>query len=167
MSLSETHRLVREAIRPLVGLPVGAVYRAADMLILHFGIMRKVEGGEVGKFGLHVSAPWRLEDHERIITGRYDRWHDPVTLQPAYHGPQPKRSLWDVRIAEWWEGEAAPPLVLSARADRHANLRFGFSNGTVLRTFSDGTQTEDWRLFEWGSDDTHFVITGGKIEVDE
>ena len=167
MRVEETHRLIRDAVAPLVDLRVAASYRAADMLILHFGEVHETDGGSVGDFSLHIQSPWRLEDAAEIITGRYDRWHDPSTREPAYHGPELKRSLWDDRIERWLKTGERSPKVVSVRTDRFATLKVTFNDGTRLRSFADGTQTEDWRLLQPLTDKPHFVVVGGKIEADE
>ena len=61
----------------IIGLPLTAARRAADMRTFQFGTLRPVERGSVGDFALHVQCPWRIEGPDGIVTGRLDLW-EPV-----------------------------------------------------------------------------------------
>jgi hypothetical protein len=69
-----TRKRVIAALSQIVGLPLTAARRAADMRTFQFGTLRPVDGGSVGDFALHVQCPWRIEGPSGIITGRLDLW---------------------------------------------------------------------------------------------
>ncbi len=74
-----------QALTQLVGLPLAAIRRAADMLVLHFGTMRVASKadipslknktpGSIGDIAIHIQCPWRIESKKEILTGRSDLW---------------------------------------------------------------------------------------------
>src|SRR5262249_58293817 len=79
---------IKRTIAPLVGLPLWAFGRAADLVWIHFGSRRTVtdrKGVEkqVGDYALHVLCPWRITLGEKIVTGRGDIFCTPEdTGQP-------------------------------------------------------------------------------------
>jgi hypothetical protein len=72
-----TRQQVITALSQLIGLPLTAARRAADMRTFQFGKLRAVDRGSVGDFALHVQCPWRIEGPGGIVTGRLDLW-EPV-----------------------------------------------------------------------------------------
>jgi hypothetical protein len=169
-----THHAIPSSIRkaliahlaPLIGLPITAGRRAADMRILQFGALRPVDGGSVGDFALHIQCPWRIEGPEGIVTGRADLW------EPVEQGPDFDLNKWDYdrspnlqdcRFQEWLERNGPALIVKSVEADNYGGAAVVFENGFVLRLFPAGTQGEDWRLFAPQSGAPHFVVIGGQI----
>src|SRR5262245_19064288 len=97
MSLNANQQATRTqviaALSQIVGLPLTAVHRAADMRTFQFGHLRPVDRGSVGDFALHVNCPWRIEGPDGIITGRLDLW-------------EPLRE--SVRFDEKWDYDESP-----------------------------------------------------------
>ena len=69
-----TRERTNEALSQIVGLPLTAARRAADMRTLQFGSLRPGGGGSVGDFALHIQCPWRIDGPDGIVTGRLDLW---------------------------------------------------------------------------------------------
>src|SRR6266849_1572963 len=69
-----TRQQVIAALSQIIGLPLTATRRAADMRTFQFGTLRPVDRGSVGDFALHVQCPWRIEGPDGIVTGRMDPW---------------------------------------------------------------------------------------------
>src|SRR4051812_5580418 len=69
-----TRLRVIAALSQILGLPLTAARRAADMRVFQFGTLRPVDRGSVGDFALHVQCPWRIEGQDGIVTGRLDLW---------------------------------------------------------------------------------------------
>jgi hypothetical protein len=67
-----TRQQVIVALSQIIGLPLTAARRAADMRTFQFGTLRPVDRGSVGDFALHVQCPWRIEGPDGIVTGRSD-----------------------------------------------------------------------------------------------
>src|SRR5262249_25646643 len=87
-----TRQQVIAALRQIIGLPLTAVRRAADMRTFQFGAMRLVDGGFVADFALHVQCPWRIEGADGIVTGRSDLW------EPAEENT-PFDENWDYELS--------------------------------------------------------------------
>jgi len=91
-----TRQQVIAALSRIIGLPLAAVRRAADMRTFQFGTLRPVGRGSVGDFALHIQCPWRIEGPEGIVTGRSD------LREPAEAGAP---------IDENWDYETSPDRV--------------------------------------------------------
>jgi hypothetical protein len=80
---------IEGAVRVLVGLPLWALGRAADLAWFEFGDRRTVKslrnGAEkqVGDYALHVQCAWRITQRDDIVTGRGDIFCAPTeTSEP-------------------------------------------------------------------------------------
>jgi len=174
MSHGATRRSTRDAVaeqlRQLVGLPLSASRRAADLRTLQFGTLRPVERGSVGDFALHIQCPWRLEGPEGIVTGRLDLW-EPVECGPEFNAEawdyEKCGNLQDSQFANVMAKHGSGLIVSEVSADDCGGGSIAFSNGFVLRLFPAGTRGEDWRLFRPGTDAPHFVIEEGAVEAND
>lgn len=155
------------ALSQVIGLPLTASYRAANMRTLHFGRMRAVEGGAVGDYALHIQCPWRVEGPDGIVTGHADLW-DPVEDSAPYDANwdyEKSPNLQDARMTQWLERNEL--VVSKVEADEFGGAAISFHQGFVLRLFPGGSRGEDWRFFQPNTDNEHLVISGGAIEPDE
>jgi hypothetical protein len=107
MSQNENQPTARQqliaALSQIVGLPLTAVRRAADMRTFQFGSLRPIGRGSVGDFALHVQCPWRIEGPEGIVTGRLDLW-EPVkdnALFDEHWDYEQSPNLQDARLERW------------------------------------------------------------------
>src|SRR5688572_31230515 len=68
---------------PLIGLQLSLIHRVADLCIFHFGEIRRVGEGKIGRYALHIQCPWRIEHDDYILTGRTDLWEavDPDAVE--------------------------------------------------------------------------------------
>jgi hypothetical protein len=155
-------------LQKLVGLPLAAGNRAADMRTLQFGKLRQVGRGSVGDFALHVQCPWRIDSPDGIVTGRMDLY------EPVERGPDFDHDGWDYekcpnlqdsQFDQLLAHHGAGLVVTSIEADEWGGAAIQFANGFVLRMFPAGTRGEDWRLFRPKTDTPHFVIAEGEVEV--
>jgi hypothetical protein len=167
---TSTRTEVISHLKQLVGLPLSAARRAADMRTLQFGALREVDGGSVGDFALHIQCPWRMEGLDGIVTGRSDLY------EPVERGPDFDFDSWDYEKAPNLQDSQFNQLlarhgksliVQSVDADDYGSAAIAFENGFVLRMFPAGTRGEDWRLFRPKANMPHFVIAEGKVEVDD
>lgn len=164
-----TGQKVTEALAQVVGLPLTAFRRAADMRTIQFGQLRTVERGSVGDFALHIQCPWRIEGPQGIITGRADLWHPAEEHAPFDDAWDYEKSpnLQDARM-EAWLAQVGPTLVVAAvDADEYGGATIALSGEYLLRLFPAGTRGEDWRLFRPGTSHPHFVVSGGVVEPDD
>src|SRR4051794_18430335 len=79
---------VQEALNEIVGMPLWALGRAADLAWFEFGSRRTVQGTkgvkEVGDYALHVVCAWRITHADKIVTGRGDIFCTPSeTSEPT------------------------------------------------------------------------------------
>jgi len=163
-----TRQQVIAALSQIIGFPLTAVRRAADLRTFQFGTLRPVDRGSVGDFALHVQCPWRIEGQDGIVTGRLDLW-EPVEDNAPFdehwdHEKSP--NLQDARLEEWLARNESSLVVKSVDADEFGGAVIGLGQSFVLRLFPAGTRGEDWRLFRPTTGAPHFVIIGGMVEPD-
>jgi hypothetical protein len=161
------HRVIA-GLSELIGLPLTAVRRAADMRTFQFGKLRPVERGSVGDFALHVLCPWRIEGPAGIVTGREDLWEpleEDAPFDENWHY-ETSPNLQDARMRRWLEQHGASLVVQTVDADDFGGASVNLCGGFVLRLFPAGARNENWRLFRPKTDTPHFVVSGGVVEID-
>jgi hypothetical protein len=165
-----TREQVLSQLAQIVGLPLAAARRAADMRTIQFGKLRPVEEGSVGDFALHIQCPWRIEGPDGIITGRSDLW------KPLEWGPDIDFKTWDydtspnvqdMQFKQFLAQHSPALIVRSVEADDFGGAVLHFDEGFALRWFPAGSRGEDWRLFRPNMDMPHFVISAGAVESEE
>ena len=138
------------------------------MRTLQFGTLRPVERGSVGDFALHIQCPWRVEGPDGIVTGRLDLY-EPVEEGPDFDFEkwdyESSPNLQDARFEQLLARHGAGLVVQSVDADSYGGAAIHFANGFVLRLFPAGMRGEDWRLFRPKTDEPHFVVAEGKVDV--
>jgi hypothetical protein len=157
---------VNAALSRLIGLPLSAARRAADMRTLQFGTLRQADRGSVGDFALHVQCPWRIEGPDGIITGRSDLW-EPVDENTPFDPDfdcEKSPNLQDARVETWLTQNEGFLVVQRVDADDYGGAAIHFGRGFVLRLFPGGARGEDWRLFRPGTDAPHLVVGAGVVE---
>ena len=166
---SLTRQQVLTTLSQLIGLPLTAARRAADMRTLQFGALRAVERGSVGDFALHIQCPWRIEGPDGIVTGRMDLWQPAEEDSPFDEDWDYEKSpnLQDTRLERWLAEHESALVVKSVEADELGGASISLGQDFVLRIFPAGTRSEDWRLFRPTSGLRHLVISGGAVESDD
>jgi hypothetical protein len=162
----QTRQQVIAALSQIIGLPLTAVRRTADIRTFQFGVLRPVDRGSVGDFALHVQCPWRIEGPDGLVTGRSDLW-EPVDTDAPYDAEwdyEQSPNLQDTQIDRWLTESEIALVVQRVDADEFGGVVIWFGEGYALRTFTSGTRGEDWRLFRPNSSDPHLVISGGTVE---
>ncbi len=164
-----TRQQVIAALSQIVGLPLTAARRAADMRTFQFGKLRPVDRGSVGDFALHVQCPWRIEGPKGIVTGRMDLWEPVEDNAPFDENWDYEQSpnLQDARLEAWLAQNKLSLVVKSVDADEFGGASVSFDHGFLLRLFPAGTRGEDWRLFQPTTDASHLVVSGGAVELVE
>ncbi len=163
-----TRQQVIAALSRIIGLPLTAARRAADMRTFQFGKLHPVDRGSVGDFALHVQCPWRIEGPHGIVTGRLDLWQPVEENAPFDDNWDYEKSpnLQDARQEVWFAHNKTSLVVKSVDADEFGGAVIGFDQGFVLRLFPAGTRAEDWRLFQSNTNALHFVVSAGAVEAD-
>jgi hypothetical protein len=163
--LPTRHQLIA-ALSQIIGLPLTAARRAADMRTFQFGDLRPVDRGSVGDFALHVQCPWRIEGPHGIVTGRLDLW-EPVEDNAPFDANwdyEKSPNLQDARLERWLANNRVSLVIKTVEADEFGGAAISFDQGFVLRLFPAGTRGEDWRLFRPKTDAAHLVVLGGAVE---
>jgi hypothetical protein len=114
-----TRQQVIAALSQIVGLPLTAARRAADMRTFQFGILRPVDRGSVGDFALHVQCPWRIDGPDGIVTGRLDLWEPVEDNAPFDENWDYEKSpnLQDARLERWLTENGGFVVVKGVDAD--------------------------------------------------
>lgn len=164
-----TGQQVITALSQIIGLPLTAARRAADMRTFQFGKLRPVDRGSVGDFALHVQCPWRIEAPREIVTGYLDLW-EPVEENAPFEDNwdyEKSPNLQDARLDQWLAQNELSLVVTTVDADEYGGAAISLGRDFVLRLFPAGTRGEQWRLFRPKTDAPHFVITGLGVEPHE
>jgi len=143
------------------------------MRAFHFGLVGPVKRGTAGEFALHVQCAWRIEGAKGIVTGSSDLWR-PISTDPDWESWNYENgNLQDALLHEWLGGydeQTHSYINLDERlrieaigADDCGGATFILSGGFRLVLFPEGSEGEDWRLFEPRTDASHLVIEGGRI----
>jgi len=166
---SLTRQQVLTSLSQIIGLPLTAAGRAADMRTFQFGTLRAVARGSIGDFALHVQCPWRIEGPDGIVTGRMDLWEPAEEDSPFDEDWDYEKSpnLQDTRLERWLAEHESALVVETIDADEFGGASIGLGQDFVLRIFPAGTRGEDWRLFRPKSGLPHLIISGGAVESDD
>ena len=118
---------IERTLAPLVGLPMWAGGRAADMTMFSFGDRWRVrnrhgEMVEVGEYALHVQCAWRLVGASRIIVASRDYFYpagDPDDEPPNFDHDQPGANRREERMKAFF-GERGTEVPVVQRMKRIA-----------------------------------------------
>ena len=167
---------IERSLSSLIGLPLWAADRAADMEMFDFGDRRLVQNMrgeplEVGQYALHVQCAWRLAGPRGIIVASCDRFYpagDPDNIPPDFAWDKAGANRRDERLTAFFAqcGDAFP-VVQRIEADRLGGLRIVLSGDVTLDLFPDDSlENEHWRFFQPRSGEKHFVVTGRGLDLD-
>jgi hypothetical protein len=163
-----TNTDIERTISVLVGLPLWALGRAADLAWLEFGSRRTVlshsgKEKQVGDYALHIQCPWRITKGDKVITGRGDIFCTPEESEE----PNPadfdweKGNRFDRVVADLFEHEAHHFTVHSVQAGEAGRLAILLNDNYRLDVFPhDSESGEHWRFFKPYSDEPHLVFSG-------
>lgn len=170
---------IEAALSPLIGLPLSASHRAADLQMFGFGAThtrtirfgrRKGEQGEVHDYSLHIQCAWRVSGPTGIVVGssdlNYSSGSDPLDTPDDWDRDAANANRRDQRIREWLA--RAPFVVEGVRADMFGGFSLRLAGGFGLDVFPDdsldGEYSEHWRLLRPGEASSHFVVSGSGLE---
>lgn len=167
---------IQRALAPLVGLPLWAANRAANMISFQFGVPVRAPTGRdpdrlVGEYALHLQCAWRLSATDGVITGASDIFvpaHDDA--DDSYRWDKPGASLVDVHLARWIAAHAGAPLcVASITVDRCGGFVLQLPREAAVEVFPDAGRAshnvrEMWRLLQPGQDTPHFVYLNQRTQ---
>jgi hypothetical protein len=137
-----TSQQVIAALSQIVGLPLTAARRAADMRTFQFGKLRPVDRGSVGDFALHVQCPWRIESPHGTVTGRLDLWEPVQENTPFDENWDYEKSpnLQDAQLDQWLAQNELSLVVKAVEADEYGGAAISLGRDFVLRLFPAGAR---------------------------
>lgn len=163
---------IHQSLSALIGMPLWAAGRAADLAWFHFGQRRTVKDfrgnpKEVGEFALHLQCAWRIVQGDRVVVASRDLYYPAGSNTTEV----PEGFRWDVqganRLDERLERflQDASPFVVHVEAGLAGAFHLFLGNNVSLEVFPDDSfDGEHWRLFRPYLDEPHFVVNGTGIE---
>jgi hypothetical protein len=159
---------IERTLSVLVGLPLWALGRAADLAWFEFGSRRTVlshsgQEKQVGDYALHIECPWRITRGDKIITGRGDVFCTPEESEEptAIDFDWQRGNRFDRVVAALFEHETHRFTVHSVQASKAGTLVIVLEDGYDLDVFPhDSESGEHWRFFKPYSEEPHLVFTG-------
>lgn len=162
---------IHQSLSALIGMPLWAAGRAADLAWLHFGERRVVKDfrgnpKEVGEFALHLQCAWRIVEGDRVVVGSRDLYYPAGSSTTEV----PEDFRWDVqganrldeRLEEFFQD--ANLYVVHVEAGLAGAFHLFLGNNVSLEVFPDDSfDGEHWRLFRPYVDEPHFVVNGTGI----
>jgi tetratricopeptide (TPR) repeat protein len=173
--LKHTQAEIQQQLEPLIGLKLSIARRGGSMRIFHFGTIRQVEKGSVGKYALHIQCDWRIESVVGIVTGSDDlgQWAF-AERDPLGWTYEDQNNLQDVRLGELFKGYDTKTssyvnatellFVESIQATQYGDVYLFLSGGYRLALFPTSSFGESWRFFSHQDDEAkapHFVVDAG------
>ncbi len=159
------------ALSVLVGLPMWASGRAADLQWFQFGERRLLDGPrgprEVGSHALHVPCAWRIVRGDVVVVGGRDLYEpaDESSERPDDFDWDAAPNRRDARIAALFAGEPRSFLVTGVEVGAAGYIALRFEDALVLEVFPhDSLPDEHWRLFQPGRDAPHLVFAGDTLD---
>jgi hypothetical protein len=171
---------IESALAPLVGLPLWASARAADLQTFQFGAKhtvtskfgpRKGQTREVGEYSLHVASAWRIHGPRGIVVGSADLYlragPDPLSDDEDWDWMAQGANRRDERILELLASRTYE--VERVLADATGGIAISLADKFVLDVFPnhsrDGQYSEHWRLFRTADLTSHFVVSGRGLDL--
>jgi hypothetical protein len=163
---------VSAILAPLVGLPLRAARRAADLRGFHFGDLRPNGKGESGAYVIHVQCAWRIEHGRRLYTGSGDLWTPSADCTDTDDWTYEQGNLQDERLAALLgsagaarnavAAETRQLIVESASGSESAGAVIELSGDYRLVIFPDASCGESWRLLGHAVQ-RHIVVVAGEV----
>ncbi|MEJ2215898.1 MAG: hypothetical protein P8099_04710 [Gemmatimonadota bacterium] len=174
MDSVDTPDLVARELARLVGLPLWAVGRAADLVWWQFGERVVAPTARdpdriVGELALHLQCPWRFTAGTSIVAGADDLYcpADPAVPLYDFDWTASRDSVLD-RILNAFSNRFGEPRVVGVEVDDFGGFALRFEHELSLAVFPDSANgrpfREMWRLFEPGRDTNHFVVGNSGLQ---
>jgi hypothetical protein len=166
---------IERALVVLIGMPLWDAGRVVDMTWFQFGDRHIIPGQHegtrvVGTYALHVQCAWRISDPSGIVVASDDRYFapgdDPFEMEEGFDWTCPGANRCDERLTTFFADHVQEPLLVTGcYADDFGSVRLPLGDYITLEIFpASSLPNEYWRLFQPGSNTSHFVVTGNGIE---
>ena len=165
---------IQEALDALIGQPLWASGRAADLEWFEFGSRVTVkdsrgETKQVGEYALHLQCAWRIRCNGKVVVASRDLYYPPEETEE-----RPADFNWDVQggnrrdrlVSALFQHESRKFLVHKVEAGEAGSCTIFFEDDYALEVFPDDSLSgEHWRLFKPYTEAPHFVVTGHGLET--
>lgn len=165
---------IANALGHLVGLPLWASGRAANLAWFQFGerhisVGRNGKARQLGTWSLHLQTCWRIRDAGSIFVASRDIFYPGSEYNDTseeFNWDVPGCNLHDEKIAAFFAGKGDLLIVTGVTVDSFGGFSLELEGGHFLEVFPDATvpQHEYWRLFRSASEASHFVVTSEGVE---
>ena len=166
---------IEKELSALIGLDLTRTTRAANIECLKFGFKERTdkEGTwNIGLYGLHIQAPWRIVSKNYIMIGSLDLY-EPVgdrNHKEDFNWDEAGKNLRDKKLENLLLEDGLK--VSEVLADNYGGLDIGFENTLHLHIFpalsKKGGHLEFWRLIDnTGKDSKHWVVGRSGMELIE
>jgi hypothetical protein len=162
---------IQKAASALIGMPLWAAGRAADLAWFQFGQRHTVTDSrsnpkEVGEYALHLQCAWRIVQGERITVASRDLYYPAGSVTPevpvGFHWDVQGANRLDERLQHFMK--EASLFVVQVETGHAGGLQMFLGNDVVLEVFPDDSfDGEHWRLFRPYESGPHFVVSGTGI----
>ena len=152
--------MIRQALAPLVRLPMRHIARSSSMLWLDFGEPREISGGTkiIYDWTIQIQCPWRISQGTRIVLAYRNFFYSDAPLtNVAVMNKSRSNSILDGLCAEF---AVTPPVVASTDSEDNGAFSLRMTSDYCLDVFpAEGAESGKlWRIFEPGHDGRSFVF---------
>lgn len=173
MSNNNLNNQISEKLLCIKGEPFKYVGRAGNLAWLGFGkdVISKNYKGEkrkIARYALHIQCPFRVSCKGEKKIGSGDMY------EPNSATEWTEDFVWDELGANLYDENALLLMkelsydnvtVTKINSNEMGDLQIYLSNHWIVEVFTNGSSnSEEWRFFETGIKNEHFVITGKGIE---
>lgn len=154
------NKIIRQALAPLIGLPLRHIVRSGNMLVAHFGHGLDAPEGSARhsyEWTLRVQCPWRISQGKHILIAYRDFFYSDAPLKNlAVMTRSNSSNVLESLCAEF---ELRPPSVASLDSDDTGGFSLRLSSDYRLDVIpAEGTESgKYWRIAEAGAEGRSFV----------
>lgn len=165
--------LIEEKLKCLIGKPLIDAGRASNLVWFSFGQARLIptRTGKfkiVGDFSLNVQCSWRVSYQERLVVASKDIYRPKRSWQgdvDNFFWDIPGMSRCDDKLESFIKESKSKLSVSFIEADDLGGIKIILLNNTILELFPDESEdSEHWRFFTPGSEESHFIVTPDGID---
>ena len=144
------HNQTKNQIQGLIGLKLTQTSRSSNMECLKFGFKVNKKNQNIGEFGLHIQADWRIINQENILVGSNDLFEPNSEKQSESDFDYENGNLRDEKIDTIIN--SGNLIVSQISTDGTGGLNILFKNQTELQIIptnsSESEYNEFWRLID-------------------
>ncbi len=156
----------RDALQPLIGLPLSRIGRASSLLWMHFGKLSEIALSDgrtktVGDWAVHVQCSWRLARKGAIVLASRDfyRTNDGQLIGGDWENSGESKFDRMVKTIN----QAPPWIIRSIDCDNIGGFKLNIGGEFNFDVFPDSSAPgELWRLLQPSTPHKHFVVKSNR-----